>query len=108
MGYDHSHSPLTPSHRFTNVLQAPAKASIEIQKVTYTSAFRYNATSKTYYREFDPGDQQYVGTPAPQIDKAWEELLAGTPLRLFHIRDGADLRFRSIPRTLAGRGIATG
>jgi len=75
--------PLTPSHRFSNILQAPAKASIEMQKVTYTSAFRYNATSKTYYREFDASQPQYVGTPTPEIDKAWEELLAGSPSNLF-------------------------
>ena len=79
--------PLTPSHRFSNVLQAPAKASIEMQKVTYTSAFGYNATSKTYYREFDSSQPQYVGTPTPEIDKAWEELLDGTSSRLFHARN---------------------
>jgi hypothetical protein len=57
-----------------------------MQKVTYTSAFRYNATLKTYYREFDASEPQYVGAPPPEIDKAWEELLAGTPARLFHTR----------------------
>ena len=56
-----------------------------MQKVTYTSAFRYNATSKTYYREFDSSQPQYVGTPTPEIDKAWEELLAGTSSRLFTV-----------------------
>lgn len=54
-----------------------------MEKVTYTSAFRYNATSKTYYRESDASQPQYVGTPTPEIDKAWEELLAGTPSSLF-------------------------
>lgn len=44
--------------------------------MTYTSAFRYNATSKTYYREFDSGKPQYVGAPAREIDGA--PLLAGT------------------------------
>jgi len=48
-------------------------------KVTYTSAFRYNATSKDYYREFDAAIPQYVGAPTPEIDKAWGDLLAGTP-----------------------------
>ncbi|KAH8589388.1 hypothetical protein B0O99DRAFT_337811 [Bisporella sp. PMI_857] len=55
----------------------PAKAAIEIQQVTYTSAFRYNETSQRYYREFDPNLPQYVGVPSPKIDDAWEELLKG-------------------------------
>jgi hypothetical protein len=68
------------SCNFANVLVlgVPVKAAIEMQKVTYTSTFRYNDTSKTYYREFDSSQPRYVGTPTPQIDKAWEELLAGT------------------------------
>jgi hypothetical protein len=49
-----------------------------MQQVTYTSAFRYNATSKTYYREFDSGKPQYVGAPAPEIDGARDKPLAGT------------------------------
>lgn len=48
-----------------------------MQTVRYTSAFRYNETSKEYYRAFDPAQSQYVGKPAPEIDAAWEELLAG-------------------------------
>lgn len=56
----------------------PAKEAIQIQKVTYTSALRYNSTSKEYYREFDPTKPQYVGKPSPEIDKAWNDLLAGT------------------------------
>jgi len=55
----------------------PAKASINIQQVEYTSALRYNATSKTYYRDFDPMLPQYVGKPSPEVDKAWEDLLRG-------------------------------
>lgn len=55
----------------------PAKESIEMQEVTYTSRFRYNATDNSYYREFDPASPQYVGTPTPEIDKAWMDLLAG-------------------------------
>lgn len=56
---------------------APAKAAIEISKVTFKSALRYNETSKTYYREHDPDEPQYVGAPSPTIDHAWEELLGG-------------------------------
>jgi len=48
-----------------------------MQKVIYTGAFRYNATSDSYYREFDPAMPQYVGFPNPEIDKAWRDLLAG-------------------------------
>ena len=60
----------------------PPKAAIDIQKVTYTSAFRYNATDGTYYREFDPNTPQYVGNPSPEIDRAWMDLLAGQYLVL--------------------------
>jgi hypothetical protein len=56
---------------------APAKAAIELSKVTFKSALRYNETSKTYYREQDPDQPQYVGPPSPAIDHAWEELLGG-------------------------------
>ncbi|KAF8861286.1 hypothetical protein BDZ45DRAFT_740354 [Acephala macrosclerotiorum] len=38
--------------------------AIEIELVRYTNAFRYNATDKSYYREFDPAESQYVGTLA--------------------------------------------
>ncbi|KAI9055656.1 hypothetical protein LZ554_000599 [Drepanopeziza brunnea f. sp. 'monogermtubi'] len=60
----------------------PAKASIELQKVTYTSAFRYNATSQGYYREFDPAAPKYIGEPSEEIDAAWMELLGGQYLEL--------------------------
>lgn len=56
----------------------PAKITIGQEKVTFTSAFRYNATSKTYYREYNLSEPQFVGVPRPEIDNAWEELLAGT------------------------------
>lgn len=58
-----------------------AKQSIEMQKVTYTSALRYNETSKTYYRDFDPNLPQYVGKPSPEIDKARHDLLEGKEKR---------------------------
>jgi len=46
-----------------------------MQKRTYTSAFRYNSSSKTYYREIDPAAGQYIGAPSQEIDRAWAELL---------------------------------
>jgi hypothetical protein len=60
----------------------PPKAAINIQKVTYTSAFRYNATDDTNYREFDSNTPQYVGTSSSDIDRAWMDLLAGQYLVL--------------------------
>jgi hypothetical protein len=41
---------------------------------------KYNATSDLFYRDSDPGTIQYVGTPTPEIDQAWLDLLAGIPL----------------------------
>ena len=61
-------------------VRGPAKASIRLQEVTYTSAFRYNNTSKSYYRESDPASPQYVAAPSRDIDKAWGELLSGIAL----------------------------
>lgn len=58
-------------------LAEPTKASIELQEVMFTNALQYNETSKEYYREHDPGEEQYVGKPSPEIDEAWEELLGG-------------------------------
>ncbi|PVH82565.1 hypothetical protein DL98DRAFT_586552 [Cadophora sp. DSE1049] len=51
-------------------------------EVTYTSALRYNDTSKSSYREYDPTSPQYVGTPNKEIDKAWADLLSGQYLVL--------------------------
>lgn len=62
----------------TDHLIGPAKASIQLQQVTYTSAFRYNETSRAYYREYDTSEPQYIGTPNKDIDKAWGKLLSGT------------------------------
>jgi hypothetical protein len=81
MEYDDSHS-LQVVRLLMDLNKALAKASIEMQKVTYTSALRYNANSRTYYREFDPSELKYVGARTPEIDKAWAELLAGTSSRL--------------------------
>lgn len=63
--------------KLTDNASEPAKMTIEQEKVTFTSAFRYNATSKAYYREYNLNEPQFVGVPRPEIDKAWEKLLAG-------------------------------
>ncbi|KAE9367867.1 hypothetical protein N431DRAFT_471261 [Stipitochalara longipes BDJ] len=60
----------------------PARSSIELSRVKFTGAFRYNETSGTYYREHDPAEPQYIGPPSPEIDRAWEELLGGQYLIL--------------------------
>ena len=60
----------------------PAKVAIDIERVTYTSVFSYNASSDTYYRDFDPTAPKYVGLPSPEIDQAWMDLLAGQYLVL--------------------------
>jgi hypothetical protein len=60
-----------------NLSAEPAKESIELLKVKFKGSFRYNETSKEYYCEHDPAEPQYIGPPSPEIDQAWEELLAG-------------------------------
>lgn len=52
--------------------------SIEPSLVTFTGAFRYNESDKTYYREVDKNEPQYVGEPSSETDHAWHELLKGT------------------------------
>ena len=69
--------PLYRSPPEANLSSEPAKSSIELSKVKFRGAFRYNATSKVYYREHDPAEPQYIGPPSPEIDQAWEELLGG-------------------------------
>jgi len=48
----------------------PARSSIELSRVKFKGAFRYNETSKTYYREHDLATPQYIGPPSPEIDHA--------------------------------------
>lgn len=60
----------------------PAKASIKAEQVTFTSSLKYNATTKEIYREIDHSQPQYVGTPSPEIDAAWDTLLHGQYLLL--------------------------
>lgn len=61
----------------TNIFADLLTGTIETELVTYTNAFRYNATGKNFYREFDPEAPQYVGEPSPEIDQAWDDLLYG-------------------------------
>lgn len=60
----------------------PAVEAIKLEKTIFTSPLCYNATSNELYREFDPSQPQYVGTPSPEIDAAWESLLGGQYLVL--------------------------
>jgi hypothetical protein len=63
------------------VFKAIAEEAIQLRKqVIFGSALKYNATSDLFYRDSDPGTIQYVGTPTPEIDQAWLDLLAGIPL----------------------------
>ncbi|KAH7413046.1 hypothetical protein BKA64DRAFT_703154 [Cadophora sp. MPI-SDFR-AT-0126] len=74
-----------PSQAFGNGYSTewgPAKVAIHLQEVTYTSALRYNDTSKSYYREYDPASPQYIGASHEEMDKAWAELLSGQYLVL--------------------------
>lgn len=61
----------------TKYVPGPAKASIKAEQVTFTSSLKYNATTKEIYREIDHSQPQYVGTPSPEIDAAWDTLLHG-------------------------------
>jgi hypothetical protein len=67
----------------TKYVPGPAKASIKAEQVTFTGSLRYNATTKEIYREIDLSQPQYVGSPSPEIDAAWDRLLHGE-WRWFH------------------------
>lgn len=73
-GVSDLHTALFPGYSKT----VPAKSSIELSRVKFKGAFRYNESSNTYYRVHDPAEPQYIGPPSPEIDKAWEDLLDGT------------------------------
>lgn len=47
-----------------------------MQQMTFTSPFLYNETSKSFYRGFDRALPQYIGSPSPEIDQNWHEMLS--------------------------------
>ncbi|KAI0154554.1 hypothetical protein GGR57DRAFT_466020 [Xylariaceae sp. FL1272] len=55
------------------------------------------------YREVNPLEPQYAGEPSPEIDKAWEDLLGATDLKL----DMSDLygAERASVHTADGKGV---
>ena len=68
-----------------------------MHEVTYTSALRSNTSAKRYHRDFDPLEPHYVGTPASEIDAAWEELVAGTSILLLNNQRGSQLEVQIHP-----------
>lgn len=53
----------------------PAKSQIELQQVLFTGGIHFHANGCVYIKD-TPGPK-YVGTPSPEIDKAWDDLLYG-------------------------------
>lgn len=52
-----------------------AKGQIELQQVLFTGGIHFNPDGSVYIKD-TPGPK-YVGSPSPEIDKAWDELLYG-------------------------------
>jgi hypothetical protein len=52
------------------------KSQIQLHQVRFTGGLELNETGKLH-RIIDPGQPQYVGPPAPEIDAAWDELMLG-------------------------------
>lgn len=52
-----------------------AKGQIELQQVLFTGGIHFHPNGSVYIKD-TPGPK-YVGTPSPEIDKAWNDLLYG-------------------------------
>jgi hypothetical protein len=52
-----------------------AKSQIELQQVLFTGGIHFHPNGSVYIKD-TPGPK-YVGTPSPEIDKAWDDLLYG-------------------------------
>ncbi|KAJ6142743.1 hypothetical protein N7471_002196 [Penicillium samsonianum] len=57
-----------------------AKGQIELQQVLFTGGIHFNPDGSVYIKD-TPGPK-YVGSPSPEIDKAWDELLYGQIVNL--------------------------
>lgn len=49
--------------------------SLKAKNIEFDDLLKYNATSKSVYRELDTSLPKYFGQPSPEIDAAWHELL---------------------------------
>ncbi|THV45576.1 hypothetical protein BGAL_0473g00050 [Botrytis galanthina] len=65
---------------FTTELD-PIKSVISEQTVRFTGGLHYHKNG-TLYREAIEGEPQYVGSPSPEIDAAWNQLLKGQYMNL--------------------------
>ncbi|KAK2013578.1 hypothetical protein LZ32DRAFT_529941 [Colletotrichum eremochloae] len=65
---------------FDTVLD-PIKGTLTSEIKTFTGGL-YFTENDTLYREIIKGEPQYVGTPSPEIDAAWDRLLNGTFMNL--------------------------
>lgn len=54
---------------------APAKTHIQVEQVRFTGGPAYSEEGEMYIP--NPAKVKYVGDPTPEIDQAWEKLIAG-------------------------------
>ncbi|KAI1261337.1 hypothetical protein F5Y18DRAFT_401683 [Xylariaceae sp. FL1019] len=58
-----------------------AQHTSELIESRYTGGIQVDQNGKLY-REVNPSEPQYAGEPSPEIDKAWDDILGATDLRL--------------------------
>ncbi|KAJ5589370.1 hypothetical protein N7537_012048 [Penicillium hordei] len=73
-----------------------AKSQIELQQVLFTGGIHFHPNGSVYIKD-TPGPK-YVGTPSPEIDKAWDDLLYGQIVNLPE-SDVPDVKDRTFFRT---------
>lgn len=71
------HALLTKFH----VLLDLARSSIEVHQVRFRAGLVFDDNG-VLHRTFDPDQPQYVGSPSPAIDEAWDTLIKGVVKRL--------------------------
>jgi hypothetical protein len=58
-----------------------AREPLELIEYHFTGGIQVDEQGQLY-READPSEPQYVGDPAPEIDKAWDDLLGRKRLKV--------------------------
>jgi hypothetical protein len=56
---------------------ADARKAITYEERVFSGALKYNTETKDVFRDIDPSEPQYFGPPSPDVDAAWDKLLAG-------------------------------
>jgi hypothetical protein len=59
-----------------HIIIASARSSMELHQVRFRAGLIFDENG-VLHRTFDPEQPQYVGSPSPAIDDAWDALIKG-------------------------------